>query len=140
MLVLVKKRGFFMHKIEGFYSWASWFALAHEYLVMSEVSQIFGSGGVASIGSGSEGMGSGSEGLWIFGDINCPNSSLCSGLFLSGIHSFSLKINYLIKFGLLEICICGLLLYCLYGVFFLFLLLCLLFSIFFCNYWMHMSS
>ena len=34
-----------MHKIEGFYH--SQFALAHEYLVMSEVSQFFGSEGVS---------------------------------------------------------------------------------------------
>ena len=55
-----------MHRIEGFYSWASQFALAHEYLVMSEVSQICGSEGMASVSSGSgcmASMGSRSGGL-----------------------------------------------------------------------------
>ena len=43
-----------MHKIEGFYP--SQFALAHKYLVMSEVSQFFGSEGMASMGSSSGGL------------------------------------------------------------------------------------
>ena len=51
MLLLVQDKGFVCTKLKGFTA-----GLLNEYLVMSEVSQIFGSEGMALMGSGSEGL------------------------------------------------------------------------------------
>ena len=75
MLVLVQKE-FIWTKLKGFTAGFAQFFLAHEYLVMSEVSHIFGSEGMSPMSSGSGGMastGSSSGCLLIFGDIKCFN-------------------------------------------------------------------